>query len=67
MDLPRLPGQYLAEVYAAIKLGQPEEGFHFAPGILYMASQVGGGAQGRRAREGFIEQEYKATAPPQDP
>lgn len=41
MDLPRLPGQYLAEVYAALKLGQPEEGFHFAPGILYMASQVG--------------------------
>jgi len=37
VNLPRLPGQYLAEVYAQAKLGEPEAGFHYAPGILYMS------------------------------
>lgn len=34
VDMPRLPGQYLAEVYAQAKLGEPEAGFHLAPGAL---------------------------------
>lgn len=40
VELPRLPGQYLAEVYAHARLGEPEEGFHNAPGILYMANEL---------------------------
>lgn len=40
LDLPRLPGQYLAEVYAQAQLGTTEEGYNNAPGILYMASEV---------------------------
>ncbi|GAX80708.1 hypothetical protein CEUSTIGMA_g8143.t1 [Chlamydomonas eustigma] len=42
VDLPRLPGQYLAEVYAHAKLGEPEQGFHYAPGILFMSQQLRG-------------------------
>ncbi|KAG2437068.1 hypothetical protein HYH02_011328 [Chlamydomonas schloesseri] len=40
VDLPRLPGQYLAEVWAQLQLGQPEEGFESAPGIMYLASRL---------------------------
>ena len=32
VELPNLPGQYLAEVYAQAQLGEPEKGFHYAPG-----------------------------------
>ncbi|KXZ42057.1 hypothetical protein GPECTOR_214g439 [Gonium pectorale] len=39
LDLPRLPGQYLAETYAQGLLGEPEEGFESAPGIMYLASE----------------------------
>ena len=46
MDLPRLPGQYLAEVWAQLQLGQPEEGFEAAPGIMFLASRVRGPAAG---------------------
>eukprot|EP00198_Chlamydomonas_reinhardtii_P003149 XP_001692485.1 predicted protein [Chlamydomonas reinhardtii] len=40
VDLPRLPGQYLAEVWAQLQLGQPEEGFEAAPGIMFLASRL---------------------------
>ncbi|KAG2429832.1 hypothetical protein HXX76_010614 [Chlamydomonas incerta] len=40
VDLPRLPGQYLAEVWAQLQLGQPEEGFDQAPGIMFLASRL---------------------------
>jgi len=40
VTLPNLPGQYLAEVYAHAKLGEPEMGFHYAPGILFMSQKL---------------------------
>ncbi|EFJ48466.1 hypothetical protein VOLCADRAFT_90713 [Volvox carteri f. nagariensis] len=40
LDLPRLPGQYLAEVYAQVATGEAEEGFGSAPGIVYLAEQI---------------------------
>ncbi|KAG2496285.1 hypothetical protein HYH03_005518 [Edaphochlamys debaryana] len=39
LDLPRLPGQYLAEAYAQMQLGTAEEGFENSPGIMYLAAE----------------------------
>eukprot|EP00798_Chlamydomonas_sp_ICE-L_P020700 gene20700-27504_t len=40
VDLPHLPGSYLAEVYAHARLGEAEEGYHFAPGMLSMSQRL---------------------------
>jgi hypothetical protein len=40
LDLPPLPAAYLAEVYAHIKLGEPEAGYESSPGVQYLAAQL---------------------------
>jgi hypothetical protein len=37
LELPQLPKSYLAEVYAHMKIGEPEPGFENAPGMLFLA------------------------------
>ncbi|PNH11364.1 putative serine/threonine-protein kinase [Tetrabaena socialis] len=64
--------QYLAEAYATVKLGVPEEGFGFAPGVLYMASQVrkaataaaAAGAGGADNGRGQRQQQQPHSPPP---
>jgi hypothetical protein len=40
LELPQLPKSYLAEVYAHMKIGEPEPGFENAPGMLFLAGAV---------------------------
>uniref|UniRef100_A0A383W9N4 Uncharacterized protein n=1 Tax=Tetradesmus obliquus TaxID=3088 RepID=A0A383W9N4_TETOB len=40
LALPALPKSYLAEVYAHVKLGEPEPGFENAPGMLFLAGEL---------------------------
>lgn len=57
MDLPNLPGQYLAEVYAHAKLGEPEPGYHYAPGALQAEGSVVVGVRGKgHGAQGFTMQ-----------
>lgn len=40
VELPTLPASYLTEVYAHMKLGEPEPGFENSPGIMFLASEL---------------------------
>jgi hypothetical protein len=40
LELPQLPKSYLAEVYAHMKIGEPEPGFENAPGMLFLAGTL---------------------------
>jgi hypothetical protein len=40
VELPTLPGSYLAEAYAHSKLGEAEPGFEHAPGMLFLAGEL---------------------------
>jgi hypothetical protein len=40
VELPKLPGSYLAEAYATMKTGEAEPGFDNAPGMLHLAGEL---------------------------
>ncbi len=40
LELPPLPAAYLAEVYAHIKLGEPEAGYEQSPGVQFLSGQL---------------------------
>ncbi len=56
LDMPPLPPAYLAEVYAHIKLGQPEQGYDQSPGVQFLAAQL------RQMAEQRAEEAQQAAA-----
>lgn len=56
LDLPPLPPAYLGEVYAHIKLGQPEQGYDQSPGVQFLAAQL------RQMAEQRAEEALQAAA-----